>query len=36
MKRRKFSREFKVEAVKLVSERGVSVAQFLRLGAACR
>lgn len=26
MKRRKFSREFKVEAVKLVRERGVSVA----------
>ncbi|MET3973694.1 transposase-like protein, partial [Bradyrhizobium sp. LA6.10] len=27
IKRRKFSREFKVEAVKLVRERGVSVAQ---------
>ena len=27
MKRRKFSREFKVEAVKLARERGVSVAQ---------
>ena len=27
MKRRKFSREFKVEAVKLVKERGVSAAQ---------
>lgn len=27
MKRRTFSREFKVEAVKLVRERGVSVAQ---------
>lgn len=27
MKRRKFSREFKIEAVKLVRERGVSVAQ---------
>jgi transposase-like protein len=27
MRRRKFSREFKVEAVKLVMERGVSVAQ---------
>jgi transposase len=27
MKRRKFSREFKVEAVKLVKERGMSVAQ---------
>ncbi|MFN4922348.1 transposase, partial [Bradyrhizobium sp.] len=26
MKRRKFSREFKIEAVKLVRERGVSVA----------
>lgn len=30
MKRRKFSREFKVEAVKLVRERGVSVAQASR------
>jgi transposase len=27
MRRRKFSREFKVEAVKLVRPRGVSVAQ---------
>ncbi len=27
MQRRKFSREFKVEAVRLVKERGVSVAQ---------
>lgn len=27
MKRRKFSREFRMEAVKLVRERGVSVAQ---------
>jgi transposase len=27
MKRRKFSCEFKIEAVKLVRERGVSVAQ---------
>ena len=27
MQRRKFSREFKLEAVKLVRERGVSVAQ---------
>jgi len=27
MQRRKFSREFKIEAVKLVRERGVSVAQ---------
>jgi transposase len=27
MERRKFSREFKIEAVKLVRERGVSVAQ---------
>jgi transposase len=27
MQRRKFSREFKVEAVKLIRERGVSVAQ---------
>ncbi|MDT9601089.1 transposase, partial [Sphingosinicella rhizophila] len=27
MERRKFSREFKLEAVKLVRERGVSMAQ---------
>lgn len=30
MERRKFSREFKVEAAKMVSERGVSVAQASR------
>jgi transposase len=30
MQRRKFSREFKVEAVKLVRERGVSAAQAAR------
>jgi transposase len=30
MKRRKFSREFKLEAVKLVTERGVSIAQVSR------
>ena len=30
MRRRKFSREFKVEAVKLVKERGVSAAQAAR------
>ena len=30
MTRRKFSREFKTEAVKLVTERGVSVAQAAR------
>ncbi|EKF40023.1 transposase [Nitratireductor indicus C115] len=30
MKRRKFSREFKLEAVRLVKERGVSVAQAAR------
>ena len=30
MMRRKFSREFKIEAVKLVTERGVSVAQACR------
>ena len=29
-KRRKFSREFKLEAVRLVKERGVSVAQAAR------
>ncbi|MBU2357758.1 MAG: transposase, partial [Alphaproteobacteria bacterium] len=27
MARRKFSREFKIEAVRLVTERGVAVAQ---------
>jgi transposase len=30
MERRRFSREFKVEAVKLVTERGVTVAQASR------
>jgi transposase len=30
MQRRKFSREFKLEAVKLIKERGVSVAQAAR------
>ena len=30
MQRRKFSREFKIEAVRLVLERGVSVAQASR------
>jgi transposase len=30
MQRRRFSREFKVEAVKLVRDRGVSVAQAAR------
>ncbi len=30
MQRRRFSREFKVEAVKLVRERGVSAAQAAR------
>jgi transposase len=30
MRRRRFSREFKVEAVKLVKDRGVSVAQAAR------
>ena len=30
MERRKFTREFKVEAVKLIQERGVSVAQAAR------
>ena len=30
MERRKFSREFKLEAVKLVRDRGVSVAQAAR------
>ena len=30
MQRRKFSREFKIEAVRLVRERGVSVAQGAR------
>ena len=32
MQRRKFSREYKLEAVKLVRERGVSVAQAARDG----
>lgn len=31
MQRRKFEREFKVEAVRLVRERGVSVAQAARV-----
>jgi transposase len=30
MERRKFTREFKLEAVKLITERGVSVAQASR------
>ena len=30
MRRRRFSREFKVEAVKLVKERGISAAQAAR------
>ncbi len=30
MERRKFSREFKIEAVRFVRERGVSVAQAAR------
>jgi transposase len=30
MRRRQFSREYKIEAVKLVKERGVSVAQAAR------
>ncbi len=30
MERRKFTREFKVEAVKLIRERGVTVAQAAR------
>ena len=30
MQRRKFSREFKIEAVRLVTERGVAVAQAAR------
>ena len=30
MQRRRFSREFKLEAVRLVRERGVSVAQAVR------
>jgi hypothetical protein len=30
MTRRKFSREFKIEAVRLVTERGVTVAQACR------
>ena len=30
MERRKFTREFKLEAVKLIQERGVTVAQAVR------
>ena len=30
MERRKFAREFKLEAVRLIKERGVSVAQASR------
>lgn len=30
MDRRKYSREFKIEAAKMISERGVSVAQVSR------
>lgn len=30
MERRKFSREFKIEAIRLIRERGVSVAQAAR------
>ena len=30
MQRRKFSREYKFEAVKLIRERGVSIAQAAR------
>jgi transposase len=37
MERRKFSREFKLEAVKLIKEREVSVAQASRdLGGTAR
>ena len=32
MGRRTFSREFKLEAVRLVKERGVTVAQAARIG----
>ena len=34
MERRTFTREFKVEAVKLIRERGVTVAQASRFGRA--
>ncbi len=30
MTKRKFSREFKIEAVRLVTDRGAAVAQFAR------
>jgi putative transposase len=36
MRRRKFSREFKLEAVKLVTERGVTVAQAARIWTCMR
>ncbi|MBB4278485.1 transposase-like protein [Rhizobium mongolense] len=35
MQRRKFSREYKLEAVKLISARGVSVAQAARDLVSC-
>ena len=35
MQRRKFSREFKVEAVKLVRERGVSVEIWASMRTCC-
>lgn len=35
-KRRVFSKEFKVEAVRLVRERGVSIVQAANDLAACR
>ena len=36
MQRRKFSREFKIEAVRLAGERGVSVAQRLGKSTSAR
>ena len=36
MQRRKFSREFKIEAVRLVRERGVSVARRLGTSTSTR
>ena len=36
MQRRKFTREFKVEAVRLIKERGVAVAQAVEIWMSTR
>jgi transposase-like protein len=35
MERRRFTREFKLEAVQLIKERGVSYAQTLCISRSC-